>query len=253
MKIQITDLFSGLVLFEHEAERNTVALTLVAAVKARVNLTDAKLDGASLVGANLTDARLDGANLTDANLDGANLTDAKLVGASLVGANLDGASLVGAKLVGANLVGANLTDARLDGANLTDAKLVCASLYGANLDGASLYGANLDGASLVGAKLVGANLVGANLDGEILNKAPISLLNLHWPVLITSQYMRIGCQRHTHKEWGAFTDREIKSMAPGAISFWRKWKAPLLALCDINHEVLVATDPVGTESEEEKA
>lgn len=34
----------------------------------------------------------------------------------------------------------------------------------------------------------------------------------------------------------AFTNREIKSMAPGAISFWRKWKAPLLALCDINHE-----------------
>ena len=193
MKIQIISRLSGAVLFEHEAERNTVALTLVAAVKARVNLTDARLDGASLVGANL-------------------------YGASLVGANLDGASLVGA----------NLTDARLDGAKL-------------------------DGARLVGAKLDGAKLVGANLDGEILNKAPISLLNLHWPVLITSQYMRIGCQRHTHKEWGAFTNREIKSMAPGAISFWRKWKAPLLALCDINHEVLVATDPVGTESEEEKA
>ena len=190
MKIQIISRLSGAVLFEHEAERNTVALTLVAAVKARVNLTDARLDGASLVGANL-------------------------YGASLVGANLDGASLVGA----------NLTDARLDGAKL-------------------------DGARLVGAKLDGAKLVGANLDGEILNKAPISLLNLHWPVLITSQYMRIGCQRHTHKEWGAFTDREIKSMAPGAISFWRKWKAPLLALCDINHEVLVATDPASKQSEE---
>ena len=194
MKIQITDLFSGLVLFEHEAERNTVALTLVADVKARVNLTDARLDGASLVG-----AKLDGA---------------KLVGANLVGANLYGASLVGA----------NLTDARLDGAKL-------------------------DGARLVGAKLDGAKLVGANLDGEILNKAPISLLNLHWPVLITSQYMRIGCQRHTHKEWGVFTDREIKSMAPGAISFWRKWKAPLLAMCDINHKALVATGPASKQSE----
>ena len=205
MKIQITALFSGSVLFEHEAERNTVALTLVAAVKARASLV-----GASLVGANLTDARLDGAKLIGANLVGANL-----YGASLVGANLDGASLVGANLDCASLVAANLTDALLDGASL-----------------------------------VGANLDGANLDGEILNKAPISLLNLHWPVLITSQYMRIGCQRHTHKEWGAFTDREIKSMAPGAISFWRKWKAPLLALCDINHEVLVATDPASKQSEE---
>ncbi len=34
MKIQITALFSGSVLFEHEAENNTVSLTLVAAVKA---------------------------------------------------------------------------------------------------------------------------------------------------------------------------------------------------------------------------
>ena len=181
MKIQIISRLSGAVLFEHEAERNTVALTLVAAVKARVNLTDARLDGAKLIGANLV-----GANL---------------YGASLVGANLDGASLVGANLDCASLVAANLTDALLDGASL-----------------------------------VGANLDGANLDGEILNKAPISLLNLHWPVLITSQYMRIGCQRHTHKEWGAFTNREIKSMAPGAISFWRKWKAPLLAICHANHE-----------------
>ena len=196
MKIQIISRLSGAVLFEHEAERNTVALTLVAAVKARVNLTD---------------ARLDGANLSDARLDGAKLIGANLYGASLVGANLDGASLVGA----------NLTDARLDGAKL---------------DGARLVGANLTDALLDGASLVGANLDGANLDGEILNKAPISLLNLHWPVLITSQYMRIGCQRHTHKEWGAFTNREIKSMAPGAISFWRKWKAPLLAICHANHE-----------------
>ena len=195
MKIQIISRLSGAVLFEHEAERNTVALTLVAAVKARVNLTDARLDGANLYGARL------------------------------LGAKLDGANLVGANLYGASLLGANLTDARLDGANLY-------------------------GAKLVGANLVGASLVGANLDGEILNKAPISLLNLHWPVLITSQYMRIGCQRHTHKEWGAFTNREIKSMAPGAISFWRKWKAPLLALCDINHEVLVATDPASKQSEE---
>ena len=148
--------------------------------------------------------------------------------------------LGGANLGGANLGGANLARASLDGAYLAGAYLA-----GANLDGASLDGANLDGASLDG-----AYLAGANLDGEILNKAPITLLNLHWPVMITSQYMRIGCQRHTHKEWGAFTNREIKSMAPGAISFWRKWKAPLLALCDINHEVLVATDPASKQSEE---
>ena len=133
MKIQITALFSGSVLFEHEAENNTVYLTLVAAVKARANLAN-------------------------------------------------------------------------------------------------------------------ASLAGANLDGEVLNKAPISLINLQWSILITGQYMRIGCQRHTHEEWRDFTDVEIGNMEIGALAFWRKWKAPLLAICHANHEAPAATDPVGTES-----
>ena len=180
MKIQITDLFSGSVLFEHEAENNTVSLTLVAAVKA-----GASLDGASLAGANLT------------------------------GANLGGAYLAGASLDGASLAGANLT--------------------GANLDRAYLDGANLDG---------------ANLDGEVLNKAPISLINLQWSILVTGQYMRIGCQRHTHEEWRDFTDAKIRNMAIDALAFWRKWKAPLLAICHANHEAPAATDPASKQSEE---
>ena len=176
MKIQITNRFNSVVLFEHTVENNTLALTLAAAVKA---------------GANLTDADLTGADLTDADLTGANLTDAKLTDANLTGANL----------TGANLARANLTDADLARTNL-----------------------------------VGANLVGANLSGEVLNKAPISLLNLQWSVLITDQYMRIGCQRHTHCEWHAFTDAEINAMEKNALSFWKKWKVPLLTLCDSHHE-----------------
>ena len=178
MKIQITALFSGSVLFEHEAENNTVYLTLVAAVKARANLANAYLGGAYLARANLANAYLGGAHLARANLDGANLANANLAGAYLARANLGG----------------------------------------------------------------------ANLDGEVLNKAPISLINLQWSILITGQYMRIGCQRHTHEEWRDFTDVEIGNMEIGALAFWRKWKAPLLAICHANHEAPAATDPVGTES-----
>ena len=203
MKIQITALFSGSVLFEHEAENNTVYLTLVAAVKARANLANAYLGGAYLARANLANAYLGGAYLARANLDGANLANAYLGGAYLARANLDGANLGGANLGGANLARANLG---------------------------------------------GANLGGANLDGEVLNKAPISLINLQWSILITGQYMRIGCQRHTHEEWRDFTDVEIGNMEIGALAFWRKWKAPLLAICHANHEAPAATDPVGTES-----
>ena len=73
MKIQITALFSGSVLFEHEAENNTVSLTLVAAVKAGANLAGAYLGGANLGGANLG-----GANLGGAYLDGEVLNKAPI-------------------------------------------------------------------------------------------------------------------------------------------------------------------------------
>jgi hypothetical protein len=182
MKIQITYWLSGSVLFEHEAENNTLRITLEAAVKA----------GASLIGARLDGARLDGARLDGARLDGA----------SLIGASLDGASLIGA-----------------------------------SLDGASLDGARLDGARLDGASLIGASLIGARLVGEVLSKAPISLFNLRWHVLITATFMKIGCKRYRHDEWKNFTDSEIEAMDTDALAFWRKWKTPLLSLCDAHKDV----------------
>jgi len=176
MKIEINCRFTGKVLFTHEAEGNTIKLTLEAAVSARANLAGAYLARANLAGANLDGAYLDGANLAGAYLDGA------------------------------------------------------------NLDGANLDGANLDGAYLDGAYLAGAYLARAYLAGEKLTKAPLSLLNLRWHVLITGQYMRIGCKRHTHEEWAAMDDAAINQMDTGALKFWRKWKSPLLALCEQHHE-----------------
>ena len=100
MKIQITARFTGLVLFEHEAENNTMKLTLEAAISARANLAGAYLACANLARANLARANLAGAYLACAYLDGANLARA----------NLDGANLDGANLACANLAGANLAD-----------------------------------------------------------------------------------------------------------------------------------------------
>ena len=88
MKIQLTSRFSSSVLFEHDAEGNTLKLTVEAAVSARAYLGGANLGGAYLVGANLGGANLVGADLVGANLDGANLDGAYLGGANLRGANL---------------------------------------------------------------------------------------------------------------------------------------------------------------------
>ena len=68
MKIEIKSRFSLEVLFSHDCEDNSVAITLAAAINAKANL-----HGANLYGANLRGANLYGANLGDANLYGANL------------------------------------------------------------------------------------------------------------------------------------------------------------------------------------
>ena len=107
-----------------------------------------------------------------------------------------------------------------------------ANLDGANLDGANLAGANLAGAYLDGAYLARAYLDGANLAGEKISKAPLSILNLRWPVLITEGFMRIGCKRYTHAEWREFDEAAIRKMDSDAFDFWKKWRAPLLAMCE---------------------
>jgi uncharacterized protein YjbI with pentapeptide repeats len=134
--------------------------------------------------------------------------------------------LSGAYLRDAYLRGADLSNANLSGANLYDA-----NLSDANLRDADLSGAYLSGAYLSGAYLSGAYLSGAYLSGEILTKAPISILNLTWDILITENYMRIGCKRHTHAEWEAFSDDEIKGMESRASDFWRANRDWLLCAC----------------------
>ena len=121
IKIQIKSVF-GDVLFEYEKENNTVKDTVEEAVRQKVNLNEASLNGANLDRANLDGASLNGANLYRANLNGANLYRASLDGANLNEASLNGASLNGASLDGANLNGASLNGASLNGASLYRAK-----------------------------------------------------------------------------------------------------------------------------------
>jgi hypothetical protein len=104
--------FTGEILFKHEADNHRDAV--IAAIRARANLSHANLSGA-----NLSRANLSGANLSDANLSDANLSRANLSRANLSHANLWGANLSRANLSGANLSDANLSDANLSGANLS--------------------------------------------------------------------------------------------------------------------------------------
>ena len=60
---------------------------------------------------------------------------------------------------------------------------------------------------------------------------PINIIGLTWSVTITSTHMCIGCERHTHADWGKFKSKRIKIMNDRAVDFWKQHKAMLLALC----------------------
>ncbi len=121
MKIEIKSRFSPEILFSHECENNSVAITLSAAINAKANLYGADLRSANLRSANLYGADLRSADLCGANLYSANLRSANLYGANLYGANLYCADLRSANLRSADLRSANLCGANLCGANLRDA------------------------------------------------------------------------------------------------------------------------------------
>ena len=133
IKISIKNRWTGSIIFEYSSVDNTLAKTVLEALKGGADLCGAGLRGAGLRDANLCGSNLCGADLRDANLCGsdlcgadlrdANLRDANLRGAKLCGSNLRDAYLCGSDLCGANLRDANLRDANLRGANLRDANL----------------------------------------------------------------------------------------------------------------------------------
>jgi hypothetical protein len=145
------------------------------------------------------------------------------------------------------LAGAYLANANLAGAYLANAYLANAYLAGAYLANAYLEGANLEGANLAGAYLAGANLEGAKWrDGIVIQRAPLQLYGLNYPVTILEAHMQIGCELHTIDEWAAFDDSRIVQMdGKIALTFWRAHKAALLALA--------ASDGRGIESVAQEA
>ena len=112
--------------------------------------------------------------------------------------------------------------------------LACADLAGVDLSGADLARAYLVYADLVRANLSGANLTRVNLAVVDLGKKGILQINgLRWPILITPEYMRIGCEKHLHGDWRSFDDRRIAEMdGKEALKFWRDNKDWLLERCE---------------------
>ena len=78
IKISIKNRWTGSILFEYSSVENTLAKTVLEALKGGADLRDADLRDANLCGANLCEANLCGANLRGSDLRGADLCDANL-------------------------------------------------------------------------------------------------------------------------------------------------------------------------------
>ena len=117
----------------------------------------------------------------------------------------------------------------------------------ADLSGADLRGADLSGAYLRGAYLRGADLSGADLSGEKLFIAPVQVLGLRWDVLISGEFLVVGCQRHKHEEWACFDDETISKMDSDAALFWAENKVILMAMCSTHKAKSLAASKGVTE------
>lgn len=193
-----------------------------------MNLCEAVLSDADLLGANLNQAnlnnaylghaRLKGAELKGAHLRGARLEGADLQHTTLVEANLDEANLNYTNLFGANLTGASLQQAGLANADLHDANLVETNLKKANLREANLKGSNLGKATLEGALLIDTDLRFALFEGTDFASAIFSST-----VLLSIDFSKaIGLEKTDHL-FASFLDIDTvhKSKGKMPVAFLR--------------------------------
>ena len=62
---------------------------------------------------------------------------------------------------------------------------------------------------------------------------PIFISGLAYPVTITDQHMRIGCEQHLIEDWREFDDARINEMdGRKALRFWQAHRDWLLSACD---------------------
>lgn len=147
-------------------------------------------------------------------------------------ADLHSANLRSADLRYANLRYADLRSADLSYANLRSANLRYANLRFADLRFADLSYADLSYADLRSADLRSADLGSADLICYGDMKFIFTMQLDSWPIGFTKDTLQIECQKHPIDDWRNFSDEQIEHMDSNALAWWKKWKAPLLAIID---------------------
>ena len=133
--------------------------------------------------------------------------------------------------------GSDMSYSDYRGSNFSRANMRGVKLIGCKLGGCNFAETQLSGESLCGVDTRLVKLRGSYIDGEKLHKEPIVINGLPWFVLITDNYMRLGCERHTHEEWRKFRTSNIEKMGVGAVAIFKRYREVLLALCDLHQPI----------------
>ncbi|MDA5192780.1 pentapeptide repeat-containing protein [Govanella unica] len=191
----------------------------------------------SLTCCDLNDADLSTMDLAWADFAGASCARANFAYADLCATDFTGVDCTAADFTNVNATVSDFSLAKLTHAICTNANFRGSCMPGADFCGADLNGANLNRTDLTHASFVRADLTGTNFaetkwrDGVIINRRPLQLAGLEFPVIIFDDHMEIGCELHSIGDWAAFDDRHIIRMGGArAIRFWHSHKYALLAL-----------------------
>jgi len=127
------------------------------------------------------------------------------------------------------------------GSNFSRCSAKRTKFTGSNLRGCNTVKMLIDGESLIGVDTRMVNLKGSIIDGEEVKKQPIVINGLPWFVLITDNYMRLGCERHTHQDWKNMKIKDMEKIGEIAVYIFQKYSSLLFTLCDLHSNTAIPT------------
>ncbi|MDZ7712328.1 MAG: pentapeptide repeat-containing protein [Rhodovibrio sp.] len=134
-------------------------------------------------GVDYSDCSFDRGDLSGVNLSNARLRGATFLRADLSNANLSGAEAYNTKFISADVSESNFDNAKLYQSDFSRANAQGASFVGADLRAVEFYGANLRGADLTDAQLSKTSFTNADLSGATWTDGDYRLLGgLDWPL-----------------------------------------------------------------------
>jgi len=149
------------------------------------DLRNTKLLNCNLKSANFYRADLWGAELDGSALDFADFTRADLFGAFMRQTQASSSIFTHAYMCGLNCHGSDLSNAIFDGAYM----------FGTNLHSCNLENSSFDSTNLVDVEFANSNFIGVKWkDGIVINRPPISIHGLDYPITIVDGWMDVGCQ-----------------------------------------------------------